>query len=171
MIGKTREGTRQALNIFNHHFIDLSGVRIYLERYRNQPILLVNIATEARFLPQITRLQRLHTRFERNGLVTIALPCNDFGEEPRDEPEIGEFLRENYPVSFIVTQRYAVTGREAHPLFRNMIQERGTEMLPTGTFYKYLFDRSGELAEHWAPEVMPDDPALIRAIEQHLGSL
>lgn len=159
------------MNLFNHHFMDLSGARIYLERYRNQPFLIVNIATESRFLPQLKRLQQIHTQFHRHGLVVVAIPGNDFGEEPRDDAEIDAYLREHYPSSFIITQRYALTGPEAHPLFREMLQERGAEMLPRGTFYKYLFDRRGEVVEHFPPETLPDDPMLIRSINQQLGSV
>lgn len=159
------------MNLFNHHFTNLAGAPIYLERYRNQPFLLVNIATEGHFVPQLTRLQQLHTQLSRHGLVVVGIPCNDWEEEPRDEAAIDEFLRENYPVSFIVTQRYALTGPQAHPLFREMLQERGHTMLPDGSFHKYLFDRRGELAEHWPPHTLPDDPMLIRTVNQHLGSL
>jgi len=159
------------VNLFNHHFIDLSGARIYLERYRNQPFLIVNIATESRFLPQFKLLQRLHTQFNRLGLMIIALPCTDFDEEPREEADIEAFLREHYPYSFTVTQRCEVAGTNAHPLFRDMLREKGSTILPRGTFHKYLFDRRGELVEHWAPEVLPDDPMLVRAINQQLGGL
>ena len=159
------------MNLFNHHFMDLSGARIYLERYRNQPSLLINIATEGLFVTQLQGLQQLHTQFNRHGLVVIALPCNDFGEEPRDEAGIEEFLKENYPYSYIVTQRYATTGPEAHSLFREMLQERGASSLPRATFNKYLFDRRGELAEHFPPETLPDDPMLVRSINQQLGGI
>lgn len=159
------------MNLFNHFFMDLSGARIYLERYRNQPFLIVNIATDSRFLPQLTRLQQLHTQFSRHGLVVMAIPSNDFGEEPRNEEEIDAFLRENYPTSFIITQRYALSGAEAHPLFREILQERGSTLLPQGTFYKYLFDRRGELVEHFPPETLPDDPMLIRSVNQQLGGV
>jgi len=159
------------VNLFNHLFMDLSGARIYLERYRNQPFLFVNIATESRFVPQLTRLQQLHTQFNLHGLVIVAIPSNDFEEEPRDEAEIDQFLRENYPSTFIVTQRYATTGPEAHPLFREMLQERGASILPRGSFTKYLFDRRGELAERFPPETPPDDPMLVRCINQQLGGV
>ncbi|WP_376693400.1 hypothetical protein [Wenzhouxiangella sp. EGI_FJ10409] len=159
------------MNLFNHLFVDLSGARIYLERYRNQPFLIVNIATESRFVPQLQRLQQLHTQFNRHGLVVIAMPCNDFDEEPRDEAGIDEFLRENYPYSYIVTQRYATTGPEAHPLFRDILQEQGASALPQATFHKYLFDRRGELAERFPPETPPDDPMLVRCINQQLGGI
>lgn len=159
------------MNLYNHHFVGLDGVRIYLERYRNQPFLIVNVATEGRFAPQLTRLQQVYTQFRHHGLVVLAIPSNDFGEEPRDEDEIAAFLRENYPVSFLVTRRYATSGPEAHPLFRDMLQERGSGILPRATYHKYLFDRRGELVDNWQPHVMPDDPMLVRTINQNLGSL
>jgi glutathione peroxidase len=159
------------VNLFNHHFIDLSGVRIYTERYRNQPFLIVNVATESRFVPQLRQLQQLHTQLGRHGLVIVAMPCTDFDEEPRDEAAIESFLRENYPYSYLVTQRYEVTGPGAHPLFKEMLQEKGAAILPRGSFHKYLFDRRGELAEHWKPEVLPDDPMFIRQINQQLGGI
>lgn len=159
------------MNLYDHHFMDLSGARIYTERYRNQPFLIVNIATESRFLPQVKQLQQLHSRFGRHGLVIMAIPGTDFGEETRDEAAIEAFLRENYPYSYIVTRRYALTGAQAHPLFREMLQEKGLPMLPRGSFYKYLFDRRGELLERWGPEVPPDDPGLVRTISQQLGGV
>jgi len=157
------------MNLFNHHFNDLNGARIYLERYRNQPFLIVNIGTESRFTPQLKRLQQLHTQFNRHGLVTVAIPSNDFDEEPRAEAEIDQFMRDNYPSSFLITQRYALIGPEAHPLFRDILQEKGAGELPREGFNKYLFDRRGELVGHWGPEVLPDDPTLARHINQHLG--
>lgn len=160
-----------AVNLFNHHFVDLSGARIYLERYRNQPFLIVNIATEGRFTPQIKGLQQLHTQFMRRGLVVIAIPCNDFDEEPRQEAEIDQFLRANYPSSFIVTQRYATSGPDAHPLFRELLQEHSSSILPRTTFNKYLFDRRGELVRRFSAETLPDDPGLARHINEQLGGI
>jgi len=159
------------VNLFNHHFVDLSGARIYLERYRNQPFLIVNIATEARFTPQIKGLQQLHTQFRRHGLMVVAVPCNDFGEEPREEAEIDHFLRENYPATFIVTRRYATRGPEAHPLFRELLQEHGSSILPRGSFSKYLFDRRGTLVKRFHAETLPDDPGLTRHVNQRLGGV
>ncbi len=157
------------MNLYNHHFMDLSGDRIYTERYRNQPFLIVNIATGGRFASQFRQLQQLHSRFGRHGLVILAIAATDFGDEPRNEAGIERFLRENYPYSYRVTRRTTITGADAHPLFREILQEKGHLMLPDASFYKYLFDRHGDLLERWRPEVPPDDPGLVRAINQQLG--
>jgi glutathione peroxidase len=158
------------VNLFDHHFIDLEGNRLYLDRHRNQPFLIVNIATESLYTPQLARLQSLYALNQASGLRVLAIPCTDFGDEPRDEAGIAEFLRENYPLNFFVTQRYAVTGREMHPLFRELVQEHSASILPRQTFHKFLFDRRGQLAENWPPTVLPDDPGLVNAVQKHLTS-
>jgi len=158
------------LNLFNHHFIDVSNNRLYLDRYRNQPFLVVNIATDSPFVPQLARLQQVYSQHQQSGLEILAVPCTDFDEESRDEDGIAEFLRTEYPVNFLVTARCAVTGRGAHALFIEMLQEHGNAMLPRGTFHKYLFDRRGELVENWPPTVLPDDPALVHSIERYLST-
>lgn len=160
------------LNLFNHHFIDLEGNRLYLDRHRNHPFLVVNIATESRFTPQITQLQRIYTLNQRAGLRILALPCTSFDdEEPRNDSEIAEFLRTEYPVNFLVTARTSVIGIDAHPLFKEILQEFGNHMLPRGNFHKYLFDRKGQLAESWKPHVQPEDPMFLSIINQHLIGL
>lgn len=159
------------MNLFNHHFIDVAGNRLYLDRYRNEPFLVVNIASESPWVPQLTKLQQIYSQFNRSGLEIMVIPCTDFDdEEPREEAEIAEFLRTEYPVNFLITSRYAVTGREAHLLFREMLQEFGSSILPRGTFHKYLFDRNGQLVDNWAPNVLPNDPIVMHSINQHLSS-
>lgn len=158
------------MNLFDHNFIDLDGNRLYLDRHRNLPFLVVNIATESRFTPQLARLQSLYSLNQSSGLRVLAIPCTDFGDEPREEAEIAEFLRENYPFNYFVTQRYALTGRDMHPLFRELLQEKSASILPRGTFHKYLFDRRGQLVQDFQPHILPDDPGLNTAIQKHLTS-
>lgn len=158
------------MNLFNHHFVDLEGLRLYLDRYRNQPFLVVNIATESRFTPQLNALQRIYGLHREAGLVVLGIPCTDFEDEPRSDEEIAEFLRTEYVTNFPVTASARATGPDALPLFRDMLQEHGLQMLPRQSFCKYLFDRKGELVENWPAEVLPDDPALVNSINRHLTS-
>lgn len=160
------------MNLFNHHFVGLEGNRIYLDRHRNHPFLVVNIATESRFTPQIAQLQQLYSLNQRSGLRVLAIPCTSFDEEePRNEEEIAEFLRSEYPVNFFVTTRSEVIGPEAHPLYKEILQEFGNHMLPRENFHKYLFDRKGQLAESWKPHVLPDDPMLVNTVNQYLTGI
>jgi glutathione peroxidase len=159
------------VNIHQHTFISLDGVPMRLEQFRNQPILLVNTASECGFTPQYATLQRLHNDYQRSGLVLIGMPCNDFGgQEPGTEEEIRAFLEREYKLTFPMTAKYSTTGREMHPLFREMIEEFGSDVLPRWNFYKYLFDGKGQLVKHWDSRTLPDDPAIIHEIGRNLQS-
>lgn len=159
------------MNIFNYNFMGLRGGPMSLERYRNQPILLVNTASECGFTPHYAKLQQIHNDYQQSGLVIIGVPCNDFGEqEPGTEEEIDEFVHTNYKVTFPMTAKYSVIGINAHPLFKDMAQEYGGDVLPRWNFHKYLFDRKGSLVEHWPAKIPPDDPAVIHTITRNLQS-
>jgi glutathione peroxidase len=159
------------VNIYNYNFTSLDGLPMPMERFRNQPILLVNTASECGFTPQYAALQTLHNDYKQSGLVVIAMPCNDFGgQEPGSEAEIREFLDREYSVTFPVTAKYAAGGREMHPMFRDMIEEFGSDILPRWNFYKYLFNRKGDLVKHWDSRTLPDDPAIIHDIGKVLQS-
>ncbi|MFU8830959.1 MAG: glutathione peroxidase [Wenzhouxiangella sp.] len=159
------------MNIFNYHFTGLRGETLRLERFRNQPILLVNTASECGFTPHYTKLQRIYNDYNQSGLVVIAVPCNDFGEqEPGTEEEIANFLETEYQVTFPVTAKQSVIGRGIHALYRDLLEQYGTDILPRWNFHKYLFDRKGELVEHWPGEVPPDDSAVIHQITRNLQS-
>jgi glutathione peroxidase len=160
-----------AVNIYNYNFASLTGGPMPLERFRNQPILIVNTASECGFTPHYAKLQQIHNDYQQSGLVVVGIPCNDFGEqEPGTEEEIAEFVREKYKVSFPMTAKYSVMGFDAHPMFKDLAQEYGGDILPRWNFHKYLFNRKGGLIEHWSAETPPDDPAVIHQITRNLQS-
>lgn len=159
------------VNLYEYSFAGLEGGTLSLERYRNQPILIVNTASECGFTPQYRSLQRLYMDYRQSGLVVIGIPCNDFGEqEPGTEEEIARFVRDEYGVTFPMTAKYSVIGASSHPLFRDLVEKFGPDILPRWNFHKYLFNRRGELVEHWPSATTPDDPALLHQVSSHLQS-
>ncbi|MFP4276194.1 MAG: glutathione peroxidase [Wenzhouxiangella sp.] len=159
------------MNLYEYSFTALEGGGLPLERYRNQPILIVNTASECGYTPQYAGLQRLYMDYQRSGLVVVGIPCNDFGgQEPGSEEDIARLVREDYGVTFPMTARYSLIGRGMHPLFRAMTEQFGPDILPRWNFYKYLFNRRGELVEHWPSATTPDDPGLLNQIARNLQS-
>lgn len=159
------------MNLFEYTFAALEGGSLSLDRFRNQPILIVNTASECGYTPQYIGLQRMYMDYRQSGLVVIGIPCNDFGQqEPGDEEEIARFVKENYDVTFPMTAKYSVIGRQSHPLFRDMVEKWGSDILPRWNFHKYLFDRRGELVEHWPSATTPEDPALLHQVGRTLQS-
>jgi glutathione peroxidase len=84
-------------------------------------------------------MQQLHEKFESQGLVVLAVPSNDFGEqEPHEEHVIQQFYKSEFSVSFPVSQKQCVVGSEAHGFYRALTSEFGDVVSPNWNFAKYL---------------------------------
>jgi glutathione peroxidase len=155
--------------VYQHHFVSASGSRLSLDRFRGQPLLLVNISTESRFTQQLVKLQALWDNYRDFGLVVIGLPCDDFSD---NEPDAGEDLesifRSRFGVRFPLTARQRLTGRSISPLFAELKEFYGRDIMPRRNFCKYLFDQRGSLAANWSHRTEPDDIRFTRSIEQSL---
>jgi glutathione peroxidase len=159
------------MNVFEYVFASLGGGSLALSNYQGQPILIVNTASECGFTPQYQELQRLWMDYQQSGLVVIGIPCDDFGgQEPGDNESIAGFCETNYQVSFPMTGKCGILGLDAHPIFNAIREEFGTDAMPNWNFYKYLFDRSGQLVDFWPSKVSPEDTAITHEIECNLQS-
>jgi glutathione peroxidase len=146
--------------MYAHQFVfqSLNGGSMPLERWKGQPLLLVNTASQCGFTPQYAKLQRVWEDYRTTGLMVIGIPCNDFGEqEPGNAEEIHEFCTTEFNVTFPMTTRQHVLGPETHSLFIALREEFTAEVLPQWNFHKYLFGRDGKLIKHWPSAVEPDD--------------
>lgn len=159
------------MRVHEYSFRSLQGATMPLERWTGQPLLLVNTASECGYTPQYTRLESMWNEYKHSGLVVIGIPCNDFGaQEPGDEEAIHNFCSSRFNVTFPMTEKQVIIGRDAHPLFIAMREEYTSDILPTWNFFKYLFGRDGNLVHHWPSDVDPDEPGFRHDIERNLGS-
>jgi len=159
------------MNVFDYSFRSLDGANMPMERWRGQPILLVNTASECGYTPQYSKLQRLYHEYQKTGFMVIGVPSNDFGgQEPGTEEEIREFCTSKFDVRFPMTSKVTFAGPEAHPMFVDLVEQYTEDVLPRWNFFKYLFGRDGELVEFWPSSIEPDAIEFRRIIEQNLGS-
>jgi glutathione peroxidase len=154
---------------FAFTFKGLDGSEILLSSYAGRPILVVNTASLCGYTPQYSGLQALWTRYRDKGLIVLGVPSNDFGgQEPGGVSEIEKTAQGDYHVTFPLTEKAAVKGKDAHPFYRWAAQERPLEA-PRWNFHKYLIGRDGHLKAAFTSAVEPSDPRLIAAIEQELA--
>jgi len=159
------------MNIHEYVFMSIDNAPMPLRNYSGQPILFVNTASNCEFTPQYQALEHVWKDYQQSGLIVIGMPCNDFGnQEPGTEEDIAEFCRTEYNVTFLMTGKYNVMGLSAHPLFTTIREEFGDDATPRWNFYKYLFDRSGQMVDFWPSKVRPDDQAITHQIECNLQS-
>ena len=158
-----------SMYVYRHHFISANGARMALERFRGQPLLLVNVSADSRFSSQLIKLQTVWDSYRHFGLVVIGLPCADFSaENDRDDGDIEQVYRSRFGVRFPLTAHQHLAGRSISPLFAEMKEFYGREIMPRWNFCKYLFDQRGALAAHWSHRIEPDDARFTHSIERNL---
>ena len=140
----------------------LTGDERHLSDYAGQVVLVVNTASACGLTPQYEGLEALYTELRDEGQVVLGFPCNQFGsQESGTEEEIGEFCQLNYGVSFPMFAKIDVNGKDAHPLFTWLKDEK--KGLLGGkikwNFTKFLLNREGHVIARYAPNHEPADIA------------
>lgn len=137
-------------------------------QYAGKVLLVVNTASYCGFTPQYEGLEKLHARYRDRGLVVLGFPSNDFLQEKASNAEIADFCENTFGVKFPMFGKSAVRGADANPLFRQLAAQTG--QAPSWNFNKYLIGRDGRVLGHYGSRTRPDDPGLLRALEQQLAA-
>jgi glutathione peroxidase len=175
----------------------ITGEGSSLADFRGKVLLIVNVASQCGLTPQYDALEKLYSRFKDSGLVVLGFPANDFGaQEPGSNEDIQTFCRSTFGVDFPMFSKIAVTGLGTHPLYQSLIAAQPKATGPTRdsfrqnlngflsksgattnpepgilwNFEKFLIDRNGNVVARFSPEVTPDDPAIVAAIESALSA-
>lgn len=136
-------------------------------QYAGQVLLVVNTASFCGFTSQYEGLEKLYARYRAQGLVVLGFPSNDFLQEKGSNREIAEFCENTFGVKFPMFAASAVRGADANPMFRQLAARTGRQ--PLWNFHKYLVGRDGQVIANYTSVTRPDDPALVRALEQALA--
>ncbi|WP_434051760.1 MAG: glutathione peroxidase [Roseibium sp.] len=163
--GQARQGAQQ----FSFEMPD--GSPLPLDQFSGKPVLVVNTATKCGFSKQIAGLQELHERYHSRGLVVIAVPSNDFGnQEPLNDSEIAGFCEAKYGAKYLMTAKTQVKGTLAHPFYKWAAETLGPAARPYWNFHKYLIGPDGSLVAWFSTPTKPTSSKIISAIEKQLGS-
>ncbi len=170
----------------------IDGSASSLKDFDGKVLLVVNVASKCGLTPQYEALESLYAKYREQGLVVLGFPANDFGaQEPGSNQEIAEFCTARFAVDFPMFEKIAVKGDAQHALYRELITQQplatskdggelGAKLAEHGlapkspsdvmwNFEKFLIDRHGAVKGRFAPDVTPDDPKLVSAIEQQLA--
>jgi glutathione peroxidase len=147
-------------SLFDLSFTDNRGQEVSLSEYSGQPVLIVNTASKCGFTPQYDGLQKLHEEFKDQGLVVLGFPCDQFAhQEPGDDTQIEEFCKVNYGVTFPLSQKVDVNGKNTSPVF-DFLKDRAGGMLGSSikwNFTKFLVAPDGTTVKRYAPKTEPKD--------------
>ena len=156
----------ETVNLYDFSFEDIDGNQVNLEKFDGKPILIVNTASRCGFTPQYADLQNLFLNYKNSDLTIIATTSNSFNQEYLDTEDIKQICLVNYDVGFVTSSPMNVRGDDSHQIFNWIKNEYGKE--PKWNFYKYLFDRNGELSSSWSSMVKPDHSKILKEINKIL---
>ena len=156
--------SQQSVHEFTITTID--GESKNLSDFKGKKMLFVNTASQCGFTPQYMELQEVH---EKHGddLVIIGFPANNFGgQEPGSNDQIKTFCQKNYGVSFLLSEKVSVKGKNIDPLFDwlNAQDNQSFKGDIMWNFEKYLIDESGKLIKRYRSMTKPDSDKIISLI-------
>jgi glutathione peroxidase len=162
------------MSIYDAKINTLEGQPADLSEYKGKALLVVNVASKCGLTPQYEGLENLHEKYGARGFEVLGFPCNQFmGQEPGTADEIREFCDTSYHVQFPLFEKIDVNGANQHPLFGELEQTAdadGEAGDVKWNFEKFLVSPAGEVVGRFRPQVTPEDPALVEAIESQLPS-
>ncbi|GGH96316.1 glutathione peroxidase [Arthrobacter liuii] len=164
--------TRTPQSLYPIPLVLNDGTRTNFGQFKGNVVLVVNVASNCGFTRQYAGLEALYGKFRNRGFEVLGVPCNQFaGQEPGTDTEIAEFCERNFGVTFPLTAKADVRGRNQHPLYTELTKFK-TGLLPglvKWNFEKFLVGREGNVLARFAPTVEPDSTEVIEAIERALG--
>ncbi len=155
----TTPDTAPAARLQDLSFVDNHGRTVSMADYAGKPVLIVNTASKCGFTPQYDGLQQLHEEFGPLGLVVLGFPCDQFAhQEPGNDSDIEEFCTINHGVTFPLSTKIDVNGKDTHPVFR-FVKDRSSDLLGSmvkWNFTKFLVSPDGTTVQRYAPKTKPE---------------
>tara|TARA_Y100001970_G_scaffold192496_1_gene233924 strand:+ start:241 stop:798 length:558 start_codon:yes stop_codon:yes gene_type:complete len=151
---------------YDFNFKDLDGTNLNLSDYKNKVIIIVNVASQCGFTKQYEDMQKVWEKYQKEGIVMIGVPSNDFGnQEPGNNSEIKNFCEAKFGITFPMTEKVSVKGEDAHPFFIWAKNNYGKSAIPKWNFHKIVIGKDGKVADTFASITKPTSKKFISKIE------
>lgn len=137
-----------------------SGKIIQMAEFKDKAVLIVNTATKCGLAPQFDGLEKLHESYGKDGLVVLGFPCNQFlNQEPESNNTIEEACRINHGVTFQLTEKVDVNGKNTDPIFKFLKDRLGGTLGSAikWNFTKFLVTPQGKPFKRYAPTTTPEE--------------
>jgi glutathione peroxidase len=126
--------------------------------FKGKKVLLVNVASKCGYTPQYEGLEKLYEAY-KGKLVILGLPCNQFlSQESGSADEIATFCKKNYGVTFLLTEKISVKGKEQHPVYQWLSNKENNgvkDVTVKWNFGKFLIDEKGKFIEYFPSGTEP----------------
>ena len=151
----------------------LDGRTTTFGEFADKVVLVVNVASRCGLSPQYEALEALQKTYGDRGFTVLGVPSNQFMQELKSSDDIASYCSTTWGVTFPMTEKTKVNGKSAHPLYQHLTSTKdvnGVSGRVMWNFEKFLVSPSGQIAR-FRPQVTPNDPDVISAIEKALADL
>ena len=148
----------QETSIYDFKINGIDGSIIDFKQFKGKYILFVNVASKCGFTSQYEGLELLFQKYKEK-LIVIGFPCNQFGsQEPGDSKDIIKFCTDNYGVSFLLSEKIDVKGKNINIIYKwltNISMNGKFNSSVKWNFQKYLVNPNGELINYFYSTTKP----------------
>ena len=151
---------------FDLNIDDINSKTINLSEFKGKTILLVNVASKCGFTKQYTGLQTLYDNYKDKDFLVIGVPSNQFGgQEPGSNSEIKNFCETNFNITFPITDKVDVKGKNAHSVYKWAKENHGNSTVPKWNFHKILINKEGKIQDTFNSFITPLSDKITKQIE------
>jgi glutathione peroxidase len=150
----------------------LDGSARNTSEFAGKLVLVVNVASRCGLSPQYETLEELQKKYQDRGFTVLGVPSGTFKQELRSDEAINGYCSTTWGVTFPMTQKTDVNGRNRHELYKHLTKAKDSRGLAgpvMWNFEKFLVTPSGKIMR-FRPTTRPDAPEIIEAIEANLPS-
>ncbi len=151
---------------YDYNFKKIDGGQIKLSDYKNKVIVIVNVASRCGYTPQYEDLQSLYNNYKDRNLIVIGVPTNNFKQEPGSNDQIKDFCETNFGITFPMTEKINVIGKNSHPFYKWAKKDYGIGAIPKWNFHKIIIDKNGKVVDTFASFTKPTSNKFIKLIEK-----
>ena len=151
---------------FDFSINSISNQVINFNEFKGKTILLVNVASKCGFTKQYTGLQELYEKYKDKDFLVIGVPSNQFGgQEPGSNSEIKNFCETNFNITFPITDKVDVKGKNAHSVYKWAKENHGNSTVPKWNFHKILINKEGKIQDTFNSFITPLSDKITKQIE------
>ena len=160
------------MSIHQTELVMLDGTVSSFSQFAGKVVLVVNVASRCGLAPQYEALEALQQKYGSRGFTVLGMPSNQFLQELKKSEDIAEYCSTTWGVSFPMTQKIKVNGKDRHPLYKELVKtedKTGKAGPVAWNFEKFVILPNGQV-HRFRPTVKPDAAEIVSLIEANLPS-
>lgn len=160
-----------AQDIYKIKDTTIEGKNFEMSSLKGKVVLIVNVASQCGYTPQLSELQALYEKFKDKDFVVLGVPTNDFGgQTPENDVGMKDFCSRNYNVTFPMLRKSTILGKEQRALYSYLTKKSPEKYQGdvSWNFEKFLVNRKGEVVGRFKSKDKPMDEEITKAVKKEL---